>query len=273
MWWVLCTLNCMLLPAVHDSGSRAESAADWLQQLHGKVHVLVLTEIFSPIAHDVLHARLRRYWPYMTRPLHNAQGLNGGIMLLSKWPITHVYALPFTAAVSSDRMVAKGAVAAVVRPPDGEAPLVVLGTHMQAGNSGAAVRVRQQQWMQLYGFMRAFLNVATYGLPRVVLGDFNEELRLSRTPAELHLGFVPPRASDGVTFDMQTNTIARERAEEGDVSAMLDGVLVDQSTPHRHVATTRVIRPRTASGHPFTDHEAVLCVLHSTKTDKKLTRS
>lgn len=257
----ICTLNCMLLP-LPGFQHRAAELVNWLLEHARGVDVLVLTEIFSSITAHGIVSQLRCVWPHIFRPLNTTVLMDGGVMIASRWPVSQCYAVRFTHGAHSDRLADKGAVAVVVHKRK-QKPVVVVGVHMQAGFTPAALQARFVQWCQLRWFVQQFLRNVARHAPRFVAGDFNEDVRFSHA---LHTGgfapILPPRA-DGVTFDLDFNAIASARANEEDATAMLDGVLVDTTSDHTHVATARVLFPRSHAKRPFTDHEALLAVIAS----------
>ena len=262
---LLATLNCMLIPT-SDVSQRAAAAAEWLRSVLHRVDVVVLTEVFSPTAFHILYTRLRLVWPYMVRPLHNTRGANGGVLLLSKWPLTHVYAMFYSQAVHSDALAAKGAVAAIVRPRTA-APMLVVGTHMQAGGDPASCAVRAHQWTELNWFLRGFLATAAPQVPRLVCGDFNEDTGTAGNALRTHyLQSIPTPRAHGVSYDLVNNDIAAARAQKGDVTSMLDGVAVDQCTQHVTYCAGALLRPRDPLGDAFTDHEAIVAAVAFART-------
>ncbi len=260
------TLNCMLLPLPPTNRKRRTRAAlRWLHSHTRNVDVLVLTEVFSDHSAATLRTGLSTVWPHMSRPLlgRSTTVANGGVLIASKWPMTDGWAITFPHTVGSDKLAAKGAAAVVVCKPGGT-PVVVVGTHLQAGTDGAAVSTRWNQWLYLQWFMQRFLRGDARDLPRIVVGDFNEDLvdheHQICTKIGLHPVLPPPQ--DGMSFDLADNELAAARAEPDDVTAMLDGVLVDVTDrKHRCHAASRLVYPRDAAGKPFTDHEMVVAVL------------
>ena len=259
----LCTLNCMLLP-LPGFQQRAREAVTWLLEHARRADVLVLTEVFSVVAAHIVIAGLQGHWRHMLRPLGNNLGTDGGVLIASRWPISQTFAMRFTDAVGMDRLAAKGVVAAVIHKPHAS-PVVVAGTHMQAGTDDVTSAVRAKQWRHVQWFMQSYLQAAARGLPRFLAGDFNEDMLRSSRPQALRFRAVQPPPRDGFSFDLEANPLAAQRAEDGDYTATLDGILVDQTTPHRHVACARIVYPRTKRGQPFTDHEALVAVIASEK--------
>lgn len=257
----VCTLNCMLLP-LHDFRRRAREVVTWLNEHMKKADVLVLTEIFSVVAAHIIITGLHPHWRFMLRPLSNRCGWDGGVLVASRWPVSQTFALRFADAVGTDWLVSKGVVAAVVHKP-GSPPVVVAGTHMQAGTDARTRMVRAKQWQTVQWFLQTYLQALARDVPRIVVGDFNEDMLRSGKPSDLQLCPVHPPTRDGFTFDLQANALAAQRAEPGDMTATLDGILIDQTTPHHHVATAHIVYPRTKQRQPFTDHEALVAVITS----------
>lgn len=254
------SLNCMLLPLIQSVTTRAAQAALWLCQCMPDVEVLVLQEIFSPLGSMTLHRGLIAKWPFLMRPLGNKRGINGGVLIASKYPLSHVAAFEYSQGTGSDAWAAKGAVAATIHPPRGM-PVVVVGTHLQAGWDSTCRAVRHMQWQELAWFVHTWVGGRTGGAtPVIVAGDFNDDMATCTEPETHRLCNIPPPATAGLTFDMDHNEIARRRAEPDDISATLDGILVAQPSDSKCIcfASCTVVRPRAVDGEPFTDHEALL---------------
>ena len=256
----------MLLP-LPGFERRAHEAVTWLLEHMKHADVLVLTEIFSVVAAHIVIQGLQHHWRFILRPLGNKFGTDGGVLIASRWAISQTFAMHFTDAVGMDRFAAKGVVAALIHKP-GMSPVVVAGVHMQAGTDESACGVRDKQWRHIQWFLQSYLEAAARGVPRYIAGDFNEDMLRCKKPHSFQLCPVPPPAQDGFTFDLTANTLAAARAEEGDYTTNLDGILIDQTTPHRHIATSRIVYPRTKQKHPFTDHEALMAVIVSKRESK-----
>ena len=254
------TLNCMLLPITRGVTLAASQAAVWLTKCMGDVDVLVLQEVFDPLGAMTIRSGLVATWPYQVRPLGNKRGVNGGVMIASKWPLTHVAAFEYSHGVGGDALAAKGAVAATVHKT-GSKPVVVVGTHMQAGRDATARAIRRSQWQELGWFTNTWLaQRAGDSALTIVAGDFNDDMESNPLPARHQLQTIQPPLSAGVSFSLEYNPTAARRAEPDDVSATLDAVLV-AARPQSGLtcfAAATIVGPRTVDGATFTDHEAVL---------------
>jgi len=156
---------------------------------YGVPDVLVLTEVMSNRAAQEISSL---DYPYQTNRLGNDCGderfdsitgcrpilLNGGVKILSKFPILSTDGMMFSNRTTGEQLVNKGALRVRLHAPETGAVFNVIGTHMQATDSslqktGTGSSIRQLQ-------MREILDWAdTLEIPKsepvFITGDFNVE--------------------------------------------------------------------------------------------------
>jgi endonuclease/exonuclease/phosphatase family metal-dependent hydrolase len=151
-----------------------------------RARLRLLGELLAESAYDIVclqevmfrrHARLlRRAAPaYRHQAYAGAVVLEGGLVILSRWPITRwrFVRYPLTRPLRPEMLMRKGAQLTSVASPDGE--LIVVNTHLSANRHGnwsrdnASVRTQRAELHHLTGELAA-LDAAA----RVVLtGDLN----------------------------------------------------------------------------------------------------
>ncbi|GJF31585.1 sphingomyelin phosphodiesterase [Kitasatospora sp. NE20-6] len=224
--------------------------------------VVVLQEAFDNAASDALAARASAAYPFRTPVVGrstsgwdatsgsygSATPEDGGVMLLSRWPILRKEQYVFQDACGADRWSNKGFVHAVL-DVNGVRTHVV-GTHLQSTDSGcgsgeaAAVRAAQLT------AMRAFLDAGHIPAdePVVVAGDLNIDAHGSEYPALLANGNLAPATSRTgwpYSFDTADNSVAAYRYP-GEPKEDLDHVLyrADHARPQQY--TNEVVRSHSA---------------------------
>ncbi|MEV6208417.1 sphingomyelin phosphodiesterase [Kitasatospora sp. NPDC051914] len=237
-----------------DHRAQAIASADFFQG-HD---VVVLQEAFDNAASDALTARASAAYPYHTPVVGRSTSgwdatsgsyssttpEDGGVTLLSKWPILRKEQYVFKDACGADWWSNKGFVYAVLNV-NGLRTHVV-GTHLQSTDPGcsggepAAVRAKQLI------AMRAFLDAKRIPAaePVVVAGDLNVDSHGSEYQALLDNGnLAPASARPGwpYSFDTADNSIAAYRYP-GEPKEDLDYVLyrADHARPQQY--TNQVVR-------------------------------
>ncbi len=267
--------NAALLPA---GGTGVEARAARLAEVLGGHDALVLSELFADDARERLLRDLSPEYPWQTSVLEDDDPLaqDGGVVIVSRWPILHQAEHFYTGGVGTDSLSAKGAMVASIRGPQGILHLV--GTHTQSDADGwadsvidgiafpgvftrpAPAAVRDRQFRSLEAFL------AGLGLPEdeplVIAGDLNVARASTREfEAMLRtLGAVEPAGDrEGPTWDPGNELVA-----DGDRPARLDYLLV--SLRHRGIdpaaSRTEVVRLRSptpwdGSRTDLSDHYAV----------------
>ncbi|MBH1935940.1 sphingomyelin phosphodiesterase [Streptomyces sp. AV19] len=202
---------------------------------------VVLTEAFDNASSRTLQAGAATQYPYQTPVVGRGTGgwdatggsyssttpEDGGVTVLSKWPILRKEQFVFKEACGSDRYSNKGFAYAVLNVGGRKAHLV--GTHTQSTDSGCgkgeAVAIRAKQFRAIDAFLKAKKIPADEQV--MLAGDLNVDARSAEYAAMLgNSGFVGADARTGhpYSFDTKQNSIARYRYPD-DAPEDLDYVL------------------------------------------------
>ncbi|MFJ1757769.1 sphingomyelin phosphodiesterase [Kitasatospora sp. NPDC088134] len=217
--------------------------------------VVVLEEAFDNSTSDALVAKAAGVYPYHTPVVGRSTSgwdatsgsyssstpEDGGVVLLSKWPILRKEQYVFKDACGSDWWSNKGFVYAQLNV-NGQRTHVV-GTHLQSTDSGCAsgqaADVRAKQLQAMKGFLDAKQIPANE--PIVLAGDLNIDSHGGEYPALLSNGNLAPATTrDGWanSFDTVDNSIAAYRYP-GEPKEDLDYVLyrADHARPQQYTNT------------------------------------
>ncbi|MFF2660143.1 sphingomyelin phosphodiesterase [Kitasatospora sp. NPDC058032] len=234
-----------------DYRAKAIPAADVFQGQD----VVVLQEAFDNAASDALVAQASAAYPYHTPVVgrstsgwdatsgsySSATPEDGGVTLLSKWPILRKEQYVFKDACGSDWWSNKGFVYAVLNVNGLRTH--VIGTHLQSTDTGcsagrpAAIRAAQLK------AMKAFVDAKNIPAaePILLAGDLNIDSHGTEYPALLaNAGVAPATTRDGWadSFDTADNSIAAYRYP-GEPKEDLDYVLyrADHARPANYTNT------------------------------------
>lgn len=190
--------------------------------------VVVVQEAFDNSSSDALKQNSAAQYPHQTPVMGRSKSgwdatggsyssttaEDGGVTVLSKWPVVRKEQFVYKDACGSDWFSNKGFVYAVLDVNG--ARVHVVGTHAQSTDpgcaAGEAARVRSSQFKQLDAFLDAKRIPADEQV--VVAGDFNVD---SRTPeyasmlADAGLVGADARTGHPYSFDTADNSIASER--------------------------------------------------------------
>ncbi|MFG2696506.1 sphingomyelin phosphodiesterase [Kitasatospora sp. NPDC048407] len=217
--------------------------------------VVVLQEAFDNATSDALVSKASAAYPYHTPVVGRSTSgwdatsgsyssttpEDGGVALLSKWPILRKEQYVFKDACGSDWWSNKGFVYAQINV-NGQRTHVV-GTHLQSTDSGCssgqAADIRGKQLRAMKAFLDAKQIPASE--PIVVAGDLNIDSHGSEYPALLSNGGLAPASTrDGWanSFDTVDNSIAAYRYP-GEPKEDLDYVLyrADHARPAQYTNT------------------------------------
>ncbi|MFC6599002.1 sphingomyelin phosphodiesterase [Kitasatospora paranensis] len=241
-----------------DHRARAIAAADFFQG-HD---VVVLEEAFDNAASDTLTAQASAAYPYHTPVVGRSTNgwdatsgsyssttpEDGGVTLLSRWPILHREQYVYKDACGSDWWSNKGFVYAVLDVAGVRTHVV--GTHLQSTDSGCssgqAAGIRAAQLTAMRTFLDGRHIPASE--PIVVAGDLNIDSHGSEYQALLDNGNLAPasaRTGWPYSFDTADNSIAAYRYP-GEPKEDLDYVLyrADHARPQQY--TNTVLRSHAA---------------------------
>ncbi|MFD7639653.1 sphingomyelin phosphodiesterase [Kitasatospora sp. NPDC059795] len=217
--------------------------------------VVVLQEAFDNATSDALVSKASAAYPYHTPVVGRSTSgwdatsgsyssttpEDGGVVLLSKWPILRKEQYVFKDACGSDWFSNKGFVYAQLNV-NGQRTHVV-GTHLQSTDSGCstgqAADIRGKQLRAMKAFLDAKQIPANE--PIVLAGDLNIDSHGTEYPALLSNGNLAPATTrDGWanSFDTADNSIAAYRYP-GDPKEDLDYVLyrADHARPQQYTNT------------------------------------
>ncbi|GAA3388490.1 sphingomyelin phosphodiesterase [Streptomyces roseoviridis] len=190
--------------------------------------VVVLQEAFDNSSSDALKAKAAAQYPYQTPIVGRSTSgwdatggaysattpEDGGVTLLSKWPIVRKEQYVYKDACGADWYSNKGFVYAVLDVNGTRAHVV--GTHAQSTDpgcsAGEAAQMRSRQFKNIDAFLDA-KNIPA-GEQVIVTGDLNVD---SRTPeyatmlADAGLVGADARTGHPYSFDTEQNSIARDR--------------------------------------------------------------
>ncbi|GAA3158977.1 MULTISPECIES: sphingomyelin phosphodiesterase [Streptomyces] len=190
--------------------------------------VVVLQEAFDNSSSDALKSRAAAQYPYQTPVVGRTKDgwdatggaysattpEDGGVTLLSKWPVLRKEQYVYKDACGSDALSNKGFVYAVLNVNG--AKVHVVGTHTQSTDSGCkageAAADRASQLTEMDAFLDAKKIPADEEV--MVAGDFNIDSRGPEYQALLANADLAPadsRTGHPYSFDTQENSIAKDR--------------------------------------------------------------
>ncbi|MCP2246022.1 sphingomyelin phosphodiesterase [Lentzea aerocolonigenes] len=219
--------------------------------------VVVLQEAFDNTASDRLLANLRDTYPHQTPVLgrstagwdvtsgayRDSTPEDGGVAVLSRWPITTRVQHVYRDACGADWFSNKGFAYVRIEAPSG--PLHVIGTHMQAEDSSctsAPSGYRAKQRAEIKAFLTARNIPASE--PVYVAGDMNVVKASDEFPRMVaDLGAATPEiGGHPFSWDCADNSVCRDQYGPEYASEHLDYVLSIQGPVLRN-ETRRVKSP------------------------------
>ncbi|MER5772517.1 sphingomyelin phosphodiesterase [Streptomyces sp. NPDC001985] len=229
--------------------------------------VVVLQEAFDNSSSDALKRHAADRYPHQTPVLGRSTAgwdatggaysavtpEDGGVTVLSKWPIVRKEQYVYKDGCGADRWSNKGFVHTVLDVNGSR--VHVVGTHAQSTDPGCAAgeaeRTRARQFKELDSFLDRKNIPASEQV--VVAGDFNVDSRSAEYGAMLRdagLAGADARTGHPYSFDTEENSIAAERYPT-DPREDLDHVLHRAGHARPAGWTNEVIAERTA---PWTVH-------------------
>lgn len=233
--------------------------------------VVVVQEAFDNEASERLLANLAGDYPHQTPVLgrsrdgwdatlgsySDARPEDGGVAVLSRWPVTERVQYVFAPGCGADATSNKGFAYTRIDSPSG--PVHVIGTHLQADDNACGNRapgVRAAQLGEIAQFVRDRAIAADE--PVVVAGDLNIDATAEEFTAALDtLGATAPETTGHpFSYDPATNSVAAYQAPDWP-GQQLDHVLpLTGHGPQRWVAETRAVHSPewsvTSWGHTYT---------------------
>ncbi|MFE1773509.1 sphingomyelin phosphodiesterase [Streptomyces sp. NPDC059008] len=207
-----------------DHRAQAIADADFFQG-HD---VVVLQEAFDNSSSDALKSRAAAQYPHQTPVVGRSKDgwdatggaysattpEDGGVTLLSKWPVLRKEQYVYKDACGSDSLSNKGFVYAVL-DVDG-AKVHVVGTHTQSTDSGCGAGEAAADRAKQLKEMDAFLDAKHIPADEEVMvaGDLNVDSHSDEYQALLDNGDLAPadsRTGHPYSFDTQDNSVAKYR--------------------------------------------------------------
>ncbi|MEV0368983.1 sphingomyelin phosphodiesterase [Streptomyces sp. NPDC050636] len=207
-----------------DHRAQAIPAADFFQ---GK-DVVVLQEAFDNSSSDALKSRAAAQYPHQTPVMGRSKDgwdatggayssvtpEDGGVTLLSKWPILRKEQYVYKDACGADSHSNKGFVYAVLDVNGTKVHMV--GTHTQSTDSGCAAGDAAADRAKQLKEMDAFLDAKSIPADEQVMvaGDLNIDSHSPEYDALLSNGDLAPadsRTGHPYSFDTQDNSVAKYR--------------------------------------------------------------
>jgi len=241
-----------------DHRARAIPAAPYFQGQD----VVVIQEAFDNSSSDALKANAAAAYPHQTPVVGRSKSgwdatggaysattpEDGGVTILSKWPIVRKEQYVYKDACGSDWYSNKGFAYAVLDVNGSR--VHVVGTHAQSTDPGCSAGEAAQMRSRQFKAMDAFLDAKNIpaGEQVIVAGDMNVD---SRTPeyatmlADADLAGADARTGHPYSFDTELNSIAADRYPD-DPREDLDYVLYRAGNARPANWTNHVVLESTA---------------------------
>ncbi|MGW3395651.1 sphingomyelin phosphodiesterase [Streptomyces hydrogenans] len=241
-----------------DHRARAIPAAPYFQGQD----VVVIQEAFDNSSSDALKANAAAAYPHQTPVVGRSKSgwdatggaysattpEDGGVTILSKWPIVRKEQYVYKDACGSDWYSNKGFAYAVLDVNGSR--VHVVGTHAQSTDPGCSAGEAAQMRSRQFKAMDAFLDAKNIpaGEQVIVAGDMNVD---SRTPeyatmlADAGLAGADARTGHPYSFDTELNSIAADRYPD-DPREDLDHVLYRAGNARPANWTNHVVLESTA---------------------------
>ncbi|TNE50347.1 MAG: hypothetical protein EP343_08595 [Deltaproteobacteria bacterium] len=178
------TLNIPFFPGEINMGNheeRLKRLTELLQTAEESPHVVVLQEIWLDTMKQRIADNLKKEYPHSYLDTAQLEGLNSGLMMLSKFPIqksgTFHYSDSFGAA---ETLAKKGVLGGRLELP-GNKLIYVFTTHLQSSSKDEANAVKLKQLAEAKTFMETMSK--DDNAPVVLAGDFN--LSVEKNPETL----------------------------------------------------------------------------------------
>lgn len=184
--------NLFMLPLplgyAHDPACRAKSMTEFIQSQ--KPDIITLEESFNRLHLKHLSDTLKSSHPHQLMHLPDASGkrrTNGGISILSKYPIESSHAQAFKDCFGADCVNDKGFVHALVRVSANQR-VNIIATHLQSLPTPQSQAVRLKQLAQIKTYADKNKDIQQW--PTLIVGDLNVN-GIRHTPFKL-----PPKADE-----------------------------------------------------------------------------
>lgn len=188
-----------MLPGIAKGNNRRAKVI--VQQLKDhRYDVLVFQEMFSPRARNLIRKGLNDFYPHQSNLLNKktfAIKASGGVMVLSRYPISFTKQIRFKDREGIDRMARKGALLTELNM-NGKT-VQVIGTHLQAFGS---TEVMHGQYQQLHDEL--LRPNQKDKVPQVICGDFNT---IKKLPPQLPASVTQAMVDRLARYSVMINTL------------------------------------------------------------------
>jgi len=221
------------------------------KQLQG-FDVVVLSELFENGRRADFLDRIRNEFPYQTRVVDRSGSIeDGGVLIVSRWPIEYEAQTTFSSCDSDDCMAAKGVMYARINKAGRK--YHVFGSHTQAWAAPENQATRAHQFAEMKGFIDQQSIPAHEAV--IIAGDLNVDK--TRFPSEYQAMLSTLNASE-----VMQSADSYAYTADGNVNAWTDGrpefldyVLTSNAHLQPSAATSKVRVPRSIAASVFTDYD------------------
>ncbi|MCC6143152.1 MAG: endonuclease/exonuclease/phosphatase family protein [Candidatus Hydrogenedentes bacterium] len=230
-----------------DDTNLARALSEVLRKLDPAPDVILLQEIWSVAARDILKESLRETWPHAAHApevrLGDIAFQPSGLLLLSRHPLSDFRYHRFTQAIGLEFAANKGILGA--RLDIAGRPVAIFTTHLEAGNRQDPA-VRASQLSECSAFMAEYTKADPQTLP-ILAGDFN--IRSTEPDAYAAIFKNIPGFKD--TFRAECSELQYTGRFSDEPTRRIDYFLVPDATR----AYSIIIDP---AGKTIADHHAIL---------------
>lgn len=221
------------------------------KQLDG-YDVIVFSELFENNRRETFLDRIRGQYPYQTQVVDRSGAIeDGGVLIVSRWPIEHEDQITFSDCDADDCLAAKGVMYARINK--GGQKYHVFGSHTQAWTAAENQATRAQQFSEMKAFMDQQNIPASDAV--IIAGDLNVDK--TNFPAE-------HQAMLNILNASEVQQVAGSYAytADGNVNAWTDGrpefldyVLTSNAHLQPQQASSDVRVPRSIDASVFTKYD------------------
>jgi endonuclease/exonuclease/phosphatase family metal-dependent hydrolase len=191
--------NIKMLPGIAKGNNRRAKVI--LEKLKNhRYDILVFQEMFSPRARNIIRKGLNDLYPHQSNLLNKkafAIKASGGVMILSRYPISFTKQIRFNNREGIDRMARKGALLTELNM-NGKV-VQIIGTHLQAFGSP---EVMYGQYKQLHDEL--LKPNQKDNVPQVICGDFNT---IKKLPPQLPPSVTQAMVDRLARYSVMINTL------------------------------------------------------------------
>lgn len=235
-------------------GIASKIVSERLNQLKDKLNgydAIVFSELFDNSRREVFLNALKQEYPYQTKVVDKSGSIeDGGVIIVSRWPIEKEDQMTFTQCDAEDCLSAKGVIYAKINK--GVNPYHIFGTHTQAWSKEKNQLTRAKQFEQMREFIdNQYINGNE---PVIIAGDLNvDKIRYPQEYEQMLRTLiaeeVPRSGGYPYTFDGAVNAWTNDKEEN------LDYVLYSLSHLAPVESFSRVVTPRSIQADVFTKYD------------------